>query len=45
MDQQVVFDTQKTTVTSIFTLIFPDTTILFCIQADSLDYVTEAVLF
>jgi len=38
-------DVLKTTITSALILVFPDTTILFCIKADSLDYVTEVVLF
>jgi len=40
----VAFNTLKTTITSIFVLVFLNTITFFYIKADSSDYATEAFL-
>ena len=44
MNQQLVFNVLKTTITFVSILTSLDTTILFHIEADILDYTIEAVL-
>jgi len=41
--QQVIFDALKYTITMVLVLIFSDTSVLFCIKADSLDFTTREV--
>jgi len=41
--QQVIFDVLKYTITMVLVLIFSDTSVLFCIKADSSDFTTREV--
>ena len=41
--QQVIFDALKYTITMVLVLIFSDTSVLFCIKADSSDFTTREV--